>query len=87
MFERQFAHLVFLRRGSVLLVKRPEADWRQLQDEYDGFMTSLGPWPEEHICEYFSIEYGPDDRRWPFTRPDVAEFMRATDRHVLESQS
>ncbi|MBI1322853.1 hypothetical protein GC170_06675 [bacterium] len=63
MSEQPLAHLVFLRRSSVLLVKRPEADWRQLQDEYDEYMTSLGPWPEADICEYFSIEYGPDDRR------------------------
>ncbi len=83
--EVPLAHLVFLRRGSVLIVKRPEVDWRQLQDEYDDYMASLGPWSEDDICEHFALDYGEDDRRWPFTRSAIGEFMRAAGPVVLES--
>jgi hypothetical protein len=83
--DEPLAHLVFLRRGAVLLVKRPDADWRELQDEYDDYMASLGPWSEADICEHFALDYGEHDNRWPFTRAAVGEFMRAAGSVVLES--
>ena len=51
------AHLVFLRTGGLLLVKRPETDWRQLQDEYAEYMASLGPWTAADIAEHFTLDY------------------------------
>ncbi len=36
-------HLIFLRVGAVLLSRKPYADWREIQDEWDDYMTSLGP--------------------------------------------
>jgi hypothetical protein len=86
MLEEPLAHLVFLRRGSVLLVKRPELDWRQLQHEYDDYMASLRPWAEAYICEDFSLDYGEDESHWPFTRAAIREFMRTAGPVVLDSQ-
>ena len=64
------AHLVFLRSDRVLLVKRPNADWQQLQNEYPDFMTSLGPWTADEIASYFETDYTDDDARWPFSTTD-----------------
>ena len=79
------AHLVFLRPDGLLLVKRPEADWRQLQDEYAEYMASLGPWTADEIAEHFALDYGEDDSRWPLTRRAIADFMQAPDAAVLKS--
>jgi hypothetical protein len=79
------AHLVFLRTDGLLLVKRPDADWRQLQDEYTDYLTSLGPWTADEIAEYFALDYGGNDCRWPFTRGAIDEFMRAMSAQVLRS--
>jgi hypothetical protein len=79
------AHLVFLRPAGLLLVKRPDADWRQLQYEYPDFMTSLGPWTADEIAGYFALDYTEDDARWPFTRRAIAEFMRSPGSLVLDS--
>lgn len=79
------AHLVFLRSGGLLIVKRPAVEWQQLQDEYADYMTSLGPWTAEEIAEHFTADYGEDASRWPFICRDIAEFMRSSEMVVLES--
>ena len=71
------AHLVFLRSGEVVMTRRVYADWREIQDELDGFMTSLGPWTEDELTGFLENQYGADEARWPFTRADVAAFMRS----------
>jgi hypothetical protein len=81
------AHLVFLRSGALLLVKRPDASWRQLQDEYPDYMTSLGPWASDQIAGYFTLDYTEDDSRWPFTRRAIVEFMHSPGVVVLDSAS
>ncbi len=78
------AHLVFLRPDGLLIVKRPEAHWRQLQDEYPAYMTSLGPWTACEIAEYFALDYTEDDARWPFARRAIAEFMQSPGLLVLD---
>lgn len=74
------AHLVFLRPDGLLLVRRPEADWRELQDEYPDYVASLGPWTGDEIVEYFTLDYGKDDRCWPFARQAIADFMRSAEK-------
>jgi hypothetical protein len=73
--EQPTAHLIFLRSG-LRILKRPDLDWRQLQDEYPDYMASLGPWSEEEIAEHFALDYGADDSRWPVGRKGLADFMR-----------
>jgi hypothetical protein len=48
-------------------------------------MASLGPWTADEIAEYFALDYGGDDCRWPFTRRAIDEFMRASSAPVLRS--
>lgn len=79
------AHLAYLRPDHLLMVKRPDVSWRQLQDEYAEYMTSLGPWTAGEIEQHFASDYGDDDRRWPFSRRAIREFMASPELLVLES--
>lgn len=80
------AHLVFLRSNRLLLVKRPVADWRQLQDDYSDYMTSLGPWTAYEIASYFMLDYTDDDSRWPFTRREIKEFFSRTETFEISTK-
>lgn len=85
--KEQLAHLVFLQGGGILLVKRPEASWRQLQDEYQCYVASLGPWSAPEICEYFALDYGNNDSAWPFRQTAIIQFMQAAEPYELELPS
>ena len=78
-------HIVFLRAGPVLLARRPGADWRDLQDEWDDYMTSLGPYAEEDVIGFFEQQYHRDEERWPLTRAQVAGFFANEDARELWS--
>jgi hypothetical protein len=71
------AHMIFLRSDSLLLSKKPYSDWREIQDEYEDYMTSLGPKTENEIVEYFAIDYGEDDQRWPFRKVEIEHFFKS----------
>lgn len=77
-------HLIFLRAGAVLLSRKPYAGWREIQDEWDDYMTSLGPWTEEDVVDFFQQQYGLDEARWPFTSGAVAAFA-ASERVVMST--
>jgi hypothetical protein len=78
-------HVIYLRPDGMIISKRPYSDWREIQDEYDDFMTSLGPYTEEDLLDFFEQQYGLDDARWAFSRERMREFM-ASDETVLESR-
>jgi hypothetical protein len=63
-------HLVFVVRG-MLLVKRPGADWRALQDEFFDYKTSLGPYDLDEVLGLLQGE-------WPAAfarRQEIGEFV------------
>jgi len=80
--DNEIFHLVFLRTNPVLLVRRPDADWRALQDEFSDYMTSLGPMTADDATEWLGFEYGADGKRDEAIRvfveagDDVLEVMR-----------
>jgi len=78
-------HVIYLRPEGMLLSRKRYSDWREIQDEYEDYMTSLGPFPEEYLLDFFSEEYGEDDARWAFSREQIREFVE-TDMTVLESR-
>jgi hypothetical protein len=41
----------------MLLSKHPYQSWREIQNRYPDFMTSLGPWEEDTVIEYLADEY------------------------------
>ncbi|HEX8558047.1 MAG TPA: type II CAAX endopeptidase family protein [Pyrinomonadaceae bacterium] len=75
-------HLVYLRPEGMLITKKQYADWRQIQDEHENFMTSLGPFDEEDVLDFFENQYGADEARWGVTRAEIRRFM-ASDETTL----
>jgi len=41
----------------MLLSKHPYQSWREIQNQYPDYMTSLGPWEENTVIEYLADEY------------------------------
>ncbi|HEY9282831.1 MAG TPA: hypothetical protein VIP46_05205 [Pyrinomonadaceae bacterium] len=70
------AHLIYLRSGRVIISRKRYADWREIQDEYEDYMTSLGPFSEDGLLEFLSNAYG-DESRWFFTAHEIRVFMNS----------
>ena len=69
-------HIVFLRAGPMVLTKKPYQSWREIQDEYEDYMTSLGPWLATDVLTFIKEEYPTDP---PFTRSQIDTFMASDD--------
>lgn len=50
-------HIIFTRNEEVLISRKPYASWREIQDEYDGYMASLGPWEVDTVVSWLEDEY------------------------------
>jgi hypothetical protein len=72
------AHIVYC-RSQMLLDRQQYSSWRDIQDAYDDYVASLGPWSETDIVGFFADDCGADDLQWPFTRQAVADFFRSDD--------
>lgn len=68
----------------MLISKKRYDNWREIQDEYDAYMTSFGPWNQDALIEFFEVDWGNDETRWPFTRVEIKAFMDS-DEEVLKS--
>lgn len=51
--------IVYL-KDRMLITKQASRDWRELQDEYRDFTTSLGPWDEAEVIAFLAAEYPAD---------------------------
>ena len=49
-------HIIYT-ETDMLLSKRAYTSWREIQDEYENYMASLGPWPDDEVVEYLANEY------------------------------
>ncbi len=49
-------HIVYT-ETNMLLSKHPYMSWRENQDEYENYKTSLGPWEHGEVIEYLADEY------------------------------
>lgn len=78
-------HLIYLRPEGMLLSRKQYSDWREIQDEYENYMTSLGPFSEEELLNFLSEQYGDDVAKWGFSREEIRSFMKS-DEIVLEAQ-
>ena len=47
-------HVVYLRDGKVYLTKKPYRDWRGIQEEFQNYMTSLGPWSATETLDFLA---------------------------------
>jgi len=50
-------HIIFTRKEEVLISRKPYAAWQEIQDEYDGYMASLGPWDAPTVVSWLDEEY------------------------------
>ncbi|NJL55564.1 hypothetical protein HC928_10485 [bacterium] len=46
-------HIIYL-KSQMLLSKKQYSDWREIQDEFIDYVTSLGPWTEQEVIDFFS---------------------------------
>lgn len=49
-------HIIYTDRD-MLLSRQAFASWRDIQDAYTGYQSSLGPWSAEEVIEYLQQEY------------------------------
>ena len=77
------AHIVYC-ESRMLLDRGDYASWRDIQDAYPDYKTSLGPWSEAEIVGFLEDDWGPDDSRWPFTRRAIAEYFRSGERLLID---
>lgn len=68
-------HLIFTESG-VLLSKKVYSTWREIQDEYESYKASLGPWDHEEVQTWLDEEYKNLD---PSAECQVSNFIAETD--------
>jgi hypothetical protein len=49
-------HIIYTEKEMVLSKERFDS-WREVQDQYADYKTSLGPWDHEAVVEYLEDEY------------------------------
>jgi isopentenyldiphosphate isomerase len=49
-------HIIYT-DNEMLLSKKSYASWREMQNEFDDYKTSLGPWAEDEVVRYLAEEY------------------------------
>ena len=49
-------HIIYT-SSEMLLSKKIYNSWREIQEEYSDYKTSLGPWPIPEILDYLESEY------------------------------
>jgi hypothetical protein len=69
----------------MLLSRKHYADWREIQDEYENYMTSMELFAVEELVSFLSEQYGSDEGEWGFTREEIRSFMKS-DMMVLEAR-
>ncbi len=77
--DTAYWHIVFLDGGQVALTKRHYGHWRRLAADFDGYKTSVGPLLPEHVIAYFRAAHGDDEKAWPFSQAELAEFLDSAD--------
>lgn len=49
-------HVIYT-ESEMYLSNRNWKDWREIQDFYDTYKASLGPWPFDEMLQYLEFEY------------------------------
>ena len=49
-------HIIYIETG-IMLSKKKHESWREIQDEYETYEASLGPWGKDEVIEYLVDEY------------------------------
>lgn len=62
-------HIIYT-EGEMLLSRKPYSCWREIQEEYADYQTSLGPWGEVEVIGYLREQY-------PDLEPPAAQQVRS----------
>ena len=73
-------HIVYC-KSRTLLTKRRYEDWRQIQDAYEDYMASLGPWTATAIIDFFRDDFR-EESGWPFTEAQIQAFLSSDDETI-----
>lgn len=49
-------HLIYVGE-EILLSRRAWTSWREIQDAFEGYKASLGPWVDAHVIEFLSDDH------------------------------
>jgi hypothetical protein len=49
-------HIIYT-ESAIFLSKKAYASWREIQDEFSDYSTSLGPWETDAVTEYLNNDY------------------------------
>ena len=49
-------HIIYT-ESQMLLSKKRYGSWREIEDEYESYKASLGPWSHDQVIEYLADEY------------------------------
>ncbi|MBN2229234.1 MAG: nuclear transport factor 2 family protein [Candidatus Thorarchaeota archaeon] len=79
--EKRLAYLIYLRNALLLISKVNYSNWQEIQDDFEHYMTSLGPWTTDEIIAFFEGEYG-EESSWMFTKNQIRKFI-ASEVHIL----
>jgi len=63
----------------MLLSKKRYEGWREIQDEFADYKTSLGPWSAAEVWDFLRTEY---PSHCPFTREQIERFLHSDDETV-----
>lgn len=63
-----------LLKNNVVLSKKWYSTWKQIQDEYDDYKTSLWPWTKNDLIGYFEDDYW-NESEWPFSKQTIENFF------------
>ena len=78
-------YLIYLRPDGMLLSRKHYSDWHEIQDEYENYMTSVGPFSMDELVMFLSEQYGTDEGNWGFTQEEIQRFLES-DTLVLEAR-
>lgn len=70
-------YLVYLKPDRMLLSRKQYSDWREIQDEYESYLTSVGSFSVEELAGFLSEEYGNDEEKWGFSVEEIRSFMES----------
>lgn len=76
-------HIVYCKTRT-LLTKRHYKDWREIQDAFNDYMASLGPWPATEVIDFFRDDFG-EESRWPFSKARIEAFIDSDDETIATS--
>ena len=72
-------HIIYL-ESRMLLTKKQYSGWREIQDEFADYRTSLGPWSVAAVLDFLRSEY-PKHR--PFSDEQVRSFLDSDDETIV----